>query len=80
MTAILILPLMAGGYALFTLARPNKACAKCGGWGKRTKRRRPVACARCRGTGKQFRLVGRLVDHGTALAMRYVRERKESES
>lgn len=80
MTTILILLLMAGGYALFTLARPHKGCTKCSGWGQRTKRRRPVACPRCKGTGKQFRLVGRLVHHGTAQAMKYMRERKESES
>jgi DnaJ-class molecular chaperone len=75
--ALIILAFLAG-YALFTLARPDRACPRCGGWGQRTRRRGTSACARCQGTGRAFLPGARLVHRAAAAGIRYVRERMES--
>jgi hypothetical protein len=59
-------------YAVFVFLRPQTACRRCA-------RRRRAACRRCKGTGVRFRLPARLVHRGAVMAMRYVREKRESE-
>lgn len=76
--ALVILALFAA-YSLFVLVKPDTACRECGAWGHKSKRRRNRACGRCKGTGRQFRPGARLVHKGAALAIRYVRERREGE-
>lgn len=79
MTQILIALLIVAVYVAFVLARPDKACGKCGGWGQKTRRRRNKACPKCMGTGRHFRIGAPLVHRGKSMVIRYVRERTEDE-
>ena len=59
MAALIALPL----YAAFCMARPTKACRRCGGWGSKPGRCSRSArrhCHRCDGTGKRFRVPARI--------------------
>lgn len=66
-------------YAVFVRFKPDTACGKCNGWGHRAKRRRNRACNRCKGTGRKFRPGARLVHKAAAMAIKYIRERREGE-
>lgn len=59
MAVLIGLPL----YAAYSMARPVKACRRCGGWGSKPARRRRAPrrhCRRCDGTGKRFRVPARI--------------------
>jgi hypothetical protein len=57
---------LVAGYALFLLARPDKACRSC-------QRYRGRPCRRCGGTGRRFRLGARPVRRGLVAGLLYAR-------
>jgi hypothetical protein len=65
---VLVILGLLGGYALFLLVRPDKACQSCARY-----RGRP--CRRCGGTGRRFRVGARLVYRGAVQARRQARRR-----
>ena len=40
MDHLLVILALLGGYAVFVLAKADRACRKCSGWGHKAKRRR----------------------------------------
>jgi hypothetical protein len=77
MTHLLTVLALIAGYAVFVLIWPDMACGKCSGWGHKARRRRSKACGRCKGTGRQSRPGARVVHKGAAMAIRYIREKRE---
>ena len=75
MTQILMALAILAIYALYALVKPEKICRRCRGWGAKGKRR--ASCKRCGGTGTCFRFGAPPVHRGVALAIRYLRERRD---